>query len=230
MLDLNAINRVTQMTDSYQTVNAMNQSNFSSVLQGTSSMDDIFVKASQTYDVPINLIKAVAKTESNFNPDAVSYAGAQGVMQLMPATAKELGVNDPFNAEENIMGGTKYLSQLLKRYDGDVTLALAGYNAGMGNVSKYGGVPPFEETQNYIKKVTEYAQIDVNAAVYPSSYAPSNSSDFQSIFDGFMNFQEFTMDQYLYFVEMLLLDMNNVLTSTDSATDLLLRQNMQIMY
>ena len=92
----------------------------------------------------------------NFDPYAQSGAGAQGVMQLMPATAQSLGVTDPFDARSNIMGGAKYLSDLLARYDGNVDLALAAYNAGSGNVEKYGGVPPFQETQNYISRVKEY--------------------------------------------------------------------------
>ncbi|MFI3174031.1 MAG: lytic transglycosylase domain-containing protein [Bacillota bacterium] len=230
MLDLNAIQRVTQTNGTTQMVGSTNASSFSSALQGSSSMEDIFVKASQTYDVPIDLIKAVAKAESNFNPSAESHAGAQGVMQLMPATARELGVTDSFNAEQNIMGGTKYLSQLLNRYNGDVTLALAGYNAGMGNVAKYDGVPPFSETQNYITKVMGYAQMDINTAVYPSSYSPSNSQSFQFMHESISNFQEFSMEQYLYFVELMLLNMSQSLTSTDSATEALMRQNMQILY
>ncbi len=129
---------------------------FSSFLGETKSLDEIFAEAAEKYNVPVNFIKAIGKAESNFKTDAVSRCGAQGVMQLMPATAKELGVTDSFDAEQNIMGGAKYISGLLKKYDGNTQLALAAYNAGSGNVAKYGGIPPFEETQNYVKKVTKY--------------------------------------------------------------------------
>ncbi len=115
--------------------------------------NNIFQDAANKYGVPANLLKAVAKVESNYNPNAVSSAGASGVMQLMPATAKGLGVTDVFDPVQNIHGGAKYLSQLYKKYDGNLELTLAGYNAGPGNVAKYGGVPPFKETQNYIVKV-----------------------------------------------------------------------------
>ena len=118
-----------------------------------SNLDNIFQAAAEKYGISNQLLKAVAKVESNFNPNAVSSAGASGIMQLMPGTAKGLGVTDVFDAQENINGGAKYLSQLYKRYDGDLRLTLAAYNAGPGNVDKYGGVPPFKETQNYIKKV-----------------------------------------------------------------------------
>ncbi len=117
---------------------------FSSYLQTTASLEEIFSEAAQKYNVPKNLIKAIAKAESDFRPNATSGAGAQGIMQLMPATARELGVTDSYDPYQNIMGGTKYISQMLDKYDGNVSLALAAYNAGSNNVAKYGGIPPFE--------------------------------------------------------------------------------------
>ena len=118
----------------------------------------IFQEAAQTYGVDVNLLTAIARQESNFTASATSSSGAMGIMQLMPATAQGLGVNDAYNPYENIMGGAKYISQLLSRYNGDVSLALAAYNAGSGNVAKYGGIPPFAETQNYVSKVLGYYQ------------------------------------------------------------------------
>jgi soluble lytic murein transglycosylase-like protein len=109
-------------------------------------------KYSQKYNIDKNLVKAVVQQESGFNSNAVSKAGAMGLMQLMPSTAKGLGVRNPFDAEQNIAGGTKYLKNLINKYD-SVKLGLAAYNAGSGAVNKYGGVPPYKETQNYVKNI-----------------------------------------------------------------------------
>jgi len=121
-----------------------------------SQYDDIINDASNTYGVDKNLIKSVILTESAANEKAVSNAKAKGLMQLVDSTASDMGVNNVWNPKENIFGGTKYLSEMLRKYNGNVNLALASYNAGPENVEKYGGVPPFEETQNYIKRVIGY--------------------------------------------------------------------------
>ena len=142
---------------------------FRKAVSGSSgSLDKVFEEASERYGVPLNLLKAVAKAESGFQADAVSSCGAQGIMQLMPSTARSLGVEDAFDPEQNVMGGAKYLSGLLDRYK-DPKLALAAYNAGSGNVEKYGGIPPFRETRNYVEKVMGYAGEDVSIPDSPSS-------------------------------------------------------------
>jgi soluble lytic murein transglycosylase-like protein len=153
----------------------------SSGVTAPSDLESIFKKASDTYGVSEDLLKAVAKAESNFNTNSTSSAGAMGVMQLMPSTAAQLGVTDAYDAEQNIMGGAKLLSQLLNKYDGDTSLALAAYNAGSGNVDKYGGIPPFTETQNYVNKILGYLN-DGNIEVPNTAYASSDSSDVTTIY------------------------------------------------
>jgi soluble lytic murein transglycosylase-like protein len=122
-------------------------------LSGDCDLDWIIFRAGEKQGVDPRFIHAVIQQESRYNPKAVSYAGAQGLMQMMPATAERFGLKDPFDAKANVEAGTKYLKWLLERFDGDVSLALAGYNAGEGAVDKYKGVPPYGETQNYVKKI-----------------------------------------------------------------------------
>ena len=118
--------------------------------------DAIIHRASEKYKVGFALIKAVVRAESNFNPSLVSTAGACGLMQLMRDTASEMGVREIFDPDQNIDGGSRYLRTLLDRYDGDLILTLAAYNAGPGAVLDYGGVPPYPETEHYVDKVLEY--------------------------------------------------------------------------
>ena len=124
----------------------------------TTNLDSIFKEASDKYGVSERLLKAIAYTESGFQTNVTSSAGAMGIMQLMPSTASAYGVSDPYDAYQNIMGGAAVLKDLLNMFQGNQSLAIAGYNAGCGNVKKYGGIPPFTETQNYVAKVTSLMQ------------------------------------------------------------------------
>lgn len=188
----------------------------------TKTMDDIFQEAADKYNVPVELLKAIGKAESDFDANAVSSCGAQGVMQLMPATASSLGVTNPFDAEQNIMGGSKYISQLIDKYDGDVKLALAAYNAGSGNVAKYGGIPPFKETQNYVEKVMKYAGESISTPNYvkndsTNSYIPSVSSSYENIYNEIFNFDEYTMEDYQLFLTLFKLKLNTITPLDDES-------------
>lgn len=151
-----------------------------SQLMGHHAFQDSVQEASQKYGVPVALINAVIKQESNFNVKAQSHCGAQGLMQLMPGTAKAYGCENSFDPKQNIDAGTHFLSDLLAKYKGDVALTLAGYNAGPGNVAKYGNtVPPFKETQDYVVKVGGYynsnlAQMEQQTQKFASAAAKQN--------------------------------------------------------
>ena len=125
--------------------------------------DELIKEASARYGLPQALIRAVIMTESAFDPLAVSGAGAQGLMQLMPALSNELGVKNAFDPRQNIMAGAQYLSTLLEAQKGNVKLALASYNAGPGNVRRYKGIPPFKETRRYVSKIMDLVEDEQEA-------------------------------------------------------------------
>ena len=155
--------------------NTVSNTDFSSYLKTEKTLEDIYTEASQTYGVSIDLLKAMTKQESNFNPNATSRSGAQGLMQLMPATATSLGVTNAYDPYQNIMGGAQYIRKMLDKYDGNVSLALAAYNAGSNNVDKYGGIPPFAETQNYVAKITSYLEEGVDIPNAQTVYAAEST-------------------------------------------------------
>ena len=131
--------------------------------------DREIIASSRRHRIAPELVKAVVLVESGMNPRATSPRGAQGLMQLMPGTAEEVGVFDSYNPDQNIEGGTAYLRRMLNAFDGDKTLALAAYNAGPGNVRKYAGVPPFQETQYYVDKVLRYYRYFLTERPLPRS-------------------------------------------------------------
>jgi len=132
--------------------------NFGSVRLNTTAFQTEIAAAAREFGVEEAVVRAIIHAESAYNPTALSRAGAQGLMQLMPPTARRFGVTDSYDAAQNIRGGVQYLSWLLKRFNGNLTLAAAGYNAGEGAVDRHGGVPPYSETQYYVKRVAQLAE------------------------------------------------------------------------
>jgi soluble lytic murein transglycosylase-like protein len=128
--------------------------NFRGTASTAADIDSAIEQAAARHNVDPNLVRAVVKVESNFNPNAVSRKGAMGLMQLMPSTARQLKVKNPFDPEQNVDAGVRHLKQLLESYGGDVRLTLAAYNAGAGAVARSSGVPHFAETQNYVRRIT----------------------------------------------------------------------------
>lgn len=122
-------------------------------------IDTAIARAAKRYELPPSLIRGIIEAESSFRPEAVSPAGARGLMQLMPATARELGVTDPFDINQNIDGGAKYLKKMMDIFDGDTGRALAAYNAGPGTVRRFNGEVPYSETRNYVQRVLKYSEL-----------------------------------------------------------------------
>lgn len=146
--------------------------NFANVRLNTDAFREEVAAAAREFGVEEAIVRAVMHAESAFNPNAVSRAGAQGLMQLMPATAARFGVTDAFDPAQNIRGGVRYLAWLLKRFNGDLTLAAAGYNAGEGAVDRHGGVPPYRETQTYVQRVGVLAERYRGSHLVAASGAP----------------------------------------------------------
>jgi soluble lytic murein transglycosylase-like protein len=142
--------------ESNQSANAkIVAANFSNTLTTGADIDSAIEQAAARHNVDPNLVRAVVKVESNFNPNALSRKGAMGLMQLMPSTARQLNVKNPFDPEQNVDAGVRHLKQLLESYGGDIKLTLAAYNAGAGAVARSSGVPRYAETQNYVRRITD---------------------------------------------------------------------------
>ena len=155
-LTLRRIQQIEQTFGDIGVSSVEEQKNFNGVLQNVMNTQNTPAVSEEERTSFVEDIDYIIKAESGFNPNAVSKAGASGLMQLMPGTARGLGVEDIFDVEQNIEGGAKYLRGMLDRFDGDKSLALAAYNAGPNAVKRYGGIPPYQETQNYVKRVLSY--------------------------------------------------------------------------
>ena len=165
---------------SYSNWGASEASVLPSYSRNKNAFDQLIRQAAQHHGVSEGLVKAIMHTESGFNINARSPVGAQGLMQLMPATARRFNVSNAYDPQQNIFGGVKYLSWLLKRFNGDTRLAIAAYNAGEGNVDKYGDVPPFRETRDYVKRVTSrYQNLYASGLGTPLSESNSNTASGQ---------------------------------------------------
>ncbi|ENU34583.1 lytic transglycosylase domain-containing protein [Acinetobacter parvus] len=161
---------------SYSNWGASEASVLPSYSRNKNAFDQLIRQAAQHHGVSEGLVKAIMHTESGFNIHARSPVGAQGLMQLMPATARRFNVSNAYDPQQNIFGGVKYLSWLLKRFNGDTRLAIAAYNAGEGNVDKYGDVPPFRETRDYVKRVTSrYQNLYASGLGTPLSESKGNT-------------------------------------------------------
>jgi len=150
--------------------------NYTSLARGhrvsSKEIDAAIDDAAAKHNVDANLVRAIIKQESNFNPSAVSNKGAMGLMQLMPGTARQLGVTDPFDPQQNVDAGVRHLKHLLDDFNGDVALSLAAYNAGEGAVTRNNGVPPYRETRDYVKRITERAGVAPGTRVAGTSSTP----------------------------------------------------------
>jgi soluble lytic murein transglycosylase-like protein len=161
--------------ESYQSASAkIVAANFNGKQMSQGDIDAAIDMAAARHNVDPNLVRAVVKVESNFNPNALSRKGAMGLMQLMPSTARQLKVRNPFDPEQNVDAGVRHLKQLLESYGGDVKLTLAAYNAGSGAVARSAGIPRFAETQNYVRRITSlyYGGFNVGALSGGSSRDP----------------------------------------------------------